>query len=104
MPSEKSPKSSSPESIGEIVLLRELAGEKMWAAALPLVRDKLKLTPDRLAAMIARRLSPERHVKQGEEALLRVLDEDTLREYKEEPQPIYPRHLTGISSLRIVKD
>jgi hypothetical protein len=63
-------------------LLQFIAGEKLMADALEIVRDRLELTPDKLALMVVRLINPDEILGEQEEAKVRGVSRNTLRDMK----------------------
>lgn len=82
MPAAKSP--LVPALTSALALLQLVADPADFAAAIPILRARMKLTPDKIALILARVLNPEEFIKKGEEVTLRGLHEETLKNYKEE--------------------
>jgi hypothetical protein len=81
-------------SIGpELASLRVLAGDEMMAQALEIARERLKLTPEKLALMILRAVAPDEIIGEGEEAIVRGVSAPTLRGMKEREE--IPRVVNG---------
>lgn len=68
---------------GEVANLRAVAGDEMMQAAFAIVRERLDLTPEKLALLLLRILNPDEIVQQGEEATLRGVRHETLKGYKD---------------------
>lgn len=68
---------------GTLAFLRAVAGEEMLAAAMPILRERMKLTPEKLAILLDRVLRPDVMPDKGDEAILRDLDTGTLKKYKD---------------------
>ena len=66
-----------------MAVMRLVAGDVMMSSALEIAREKLDLTPEKLATLIMLRVNPWADVKQGEEAELRGVRHETLRSRKD---------------------
>jgi hypothetical protein len=79
---------------GELANLRVVAGDELMAEACGLLRQRLKLTPQKLMLILLRELAPDEWVGQLEEAALRGRKPETLREAKARGD--FPREINGI--------
>lgn len=97
MPARKSAAPAEmPGALDRLSLLRLVAGEEMFAAALPLLRARMKLTPEKLALILLRELNPDARIEQGEEATIRGVKAETLRDLKEAPNGVFKREINGV--------
>lgn len=82
----------------ELASLRAIAGDEMMHEAFAIVRERLALTPEKLALMIVRAVAPDQFIKLGEEHTLRGIGKaDTLRDYK--LQKLFPHFINGAQPL-----
>lgn len=78
---------------GAAANLRALAGDEMTQAALALVRERLDLTPEKLALLFLRILNPLEILNEGEEQIARGVSAPCLRGMKEREE--LPRVVNG---------
>lgn len=62
-------------------------------AVLKRVKERLRLTDEKLALMLVRLINPDEIIEQGEEAILRGKKDETLKGYKDEG--LFPRFVNG---------
>lgn len=96
MSAAKKPKAAAMglSSIGpELASLRAIAGDEMMALAMAIARDRLKLTPEKLALMILRTVARDEILGEGEEAIVRGVSAPTLRNMKDRQE--IPRVVNG---------
>lgn len=75
--------------------LQILAGDEMMAKAIEIARERLGLTPEKLALIILRTVAPEEMIEQGEEMILRGIgNPKTLKGYKDDG--LLPRFINGV--------
>ena len=79
---------------GELAALRMLVGDAMMSEACELLRERMKLTAEKVSLVLQRRVFPDACVGQGEEANLRGMKPDTLREAKQRGE--FAREMTGL--------
>jgi len=82
-----------PALTSELQLLQLVADPAVMAAALPIVRERLRLTPEKLALILIRLINPDEDIGQVEESKLRGVRPETLKGYKEEK--LLPRLING---------
>ena len=83
---------------GDLANLRALAGDAMMQEACGLLRERLKLTPEKLMLLMLRRVNPEEIVQKGEEAHLRGVRHETLAGHKDRRE--LPVLINGILDQR----
>lgn len=101
-PNKKCPRSSTPAPnldalTGELANLRVVAGDELMSDACQLLRQRLKLTPQKLMLILLREVAPDEWVGQLEEAALRGRKPETLREAKARGD--FPREINGIQGV-----
>ena len=67
----------------ELATLRALGGDAMMHEALAIARERLALTPEKLALLIVRAVAPDELIGETEESRLRGCSPVTLRAMKE---------------------
>lgn len=67
----------------ELANLRAVGGDAMMQAAFAIVRERLDLTPEKLALMILRAVAPHEIITEGDECKLRGVSDKTLRGMKD---------------------
>lgn len=67
---------------GASAALRHLAGDEMSLAALGLLRERLRLTPQKLMLLFLRDLAPDEIIGETEEGNLRGVSPTTFRKVK----------------------
>lgn len=92
----KNPKLNLDNLNGPLANLRAVAGDPMMQEALEIMRERLALTPEKLALMILRIVNPDEMIGQVEEAELRGVKPETLRNAKANGD--FPRQINGVAS------
>lgn len=74
-------------------VIRAICTPEEIAAGIAIARDRLRLTPEKIALILVRLFNPDEIIEQGEEATLRGLRKETLKAYKDEG--LLPRFVNG---------
>ncbi len=82
-------------SIASLELLRLIATPEEFAEAVKLARERLKITPAKLALMLVRLINPDEIIGETDEAKLRGLSPQTLRDMKSKERSELPAVIQG---------
>lgn len=77
------PASSPDIGCNALSLLCTVAGADMLASAIPILRDQMRLTPEKLALLLHRLLNPDHVPGEAQEAIIRGMSAPTLRAMKQ---------------------
>jgi hypothetical protein len=93
----RNPAPAIPAFTSTLALLQLVAGPEMMAAAMPILRERMALTPEKLAILLQLAVNPLAFVEKKDEAGVRGIHRETLKDYKD--QGLFPEFI-GAQALQ----